>query len=549
MSRRASLRPNGAGAVYNTDSLPAEVAIRLPWTRWRQLSACCLLACALSGQAPDAALKELIEAARQAEQRGDLTTAVEAYRKILRLRPGWAAAEFNLALIHHSRGNCPDAIPLLEGVLRREPSLADAHLFLGSCYLQTGQPRRARSALERFLQRKPASEEGAALLAEAQFRMGDYAPAARGFLRRIQREPQRGELYYFLREAYLHMAGACLRELSERSDGAYLRELAALEEGSGVETETVGLPERAGEFPEAYLVAGARRLRQGRRAEAAKAFEAAIQLDPEAGPFLVALAGGEVHPRASCSKTAAPLARAACEVARGRLAAAGDAVLALYEKKGRSPRKTYWSMRLFARLAELVVAKLEARAPDSPVLTLIRAKVFEQAGALGEADREYARGLVGRQEVDLLVEYGKFKCRTGEFEAALALFEQALAQDPRRWELHGLIGEVRMIRGEPERALPHLESAVRGGAGGAQTVLYWAQALHRLGRTPEAIRVLQAAPADPDGRLHYLLARYLSQQGRKQEAARALAVFREKRRSGQPPTPLGSLNGAAAPEP
>ena len=51
----------------------------------------------------------------------------------------------------------------------------------------------------------------------------------------------------------------------------------------------------------------------------------------------------------------------------------------------------------------------------------------------------------------------------------------------------------------------------------------------KLGQIGEAIRTLEAAPSDSDGRVHYALGTYYWRQGRSKDAARAFQVFEERR--------------------
>ncbi|MCW5983367.1 MAG: tetratricopeptide repeat protein [Bryobacteraceae bacterium] len=510
------------------------------------------VAAALIAQSPEALLKSLIEEARLAEQKEDLDAAVQAYRRILQLRPDWASAEFNLALVYHSQHKYRDAIAMLEQALRHNPALEDAHLFLGSSHFHIAQYPQALAALERFAALQPGSPEALPLLADTHFRLGNFERAAEKYLARIRIAPEQPEPYYYLRESYLALAGASLRELNETPDAAYYNDLFAAEElasAAASESALRALIGRRPDLPEAYIALGAMKLRQGDKAEADAAFRSAVERDPAAGSFLVAVRTAAPSTGA-CPAGAGPLVRAVCLVSRGgNDDEAAKAVLALPQLPGRQPREVYWTMRLFSRLAEQTVQRLAANAPQSAVLAIIRARIFEQAGDLVQAEAEYTKALASRQDPESLIEYGKFKCRISDFDAAIGLFEKALALDAGRADVHGLMGEVYMIQGDAAKALPHARTAVQGDPAGVQARLYLAQALQKLSRTPEAIKVLEAAPSDPDGRVHYLLARYLAQQGRKEEANRALAVFKEKRKSGERPSPLGSLTGAAVPEP
>jgi Flp pilus assembly protein TadD len=53
-------------------------------------------------------------------------------------------------------------------------------------------------------------------------------------------------------------------------------------------------------------------------------------------------------------------------------------------------------------------------------------------------------------------------------------------------------------------------------------------------RTSEAVKILEAAPADPDGRVHYLLGRTYQQQGKSDKARNAMDEFRKRRKTINP---------------
>jgi predicted Zn-dependent protease len=98
----------------------------------------------------------------------------------------------------------------------------------------------------------------------------------------------------------------------------------------------------------------------------------------------------------------------------------------------------------------------------------------------------------------------------------------------------GSIGEVHACQDRPAPAIPFLESAPGATPRETQTRLYLAQALNRVDRTSEAVKILEAAPADPDGRVHYLLGRTYQQQGKSDKARNAMDEFRKRRKTINP---------------
>jgi len=112
-------------------------------------------------------VRELIQAARQAEQAQDYASASEAYKKVLERLPQWALIRQSLALTYHLRGLYPQAIEHFEKALALDDALWGAYLFLGMDYYKTNQFKRAIPALKRSLELNPERTE-----AEARFWLG-----------------------------------------------------------------------------------------------------------------------------------------------------------------------------------------------------------------------------------------------------------------------------------------------------------------------------------------------------------------------------------------
>ena len=93
------------------------------------------------------------------------------------------------------------------------------------------------------------------------------------------------------------------------------------------------------------------------------------------------------------------------------------------------------------------------------------------------------------------------------------------------------MGELHSLQEQPEKAVPFLEVALKANPHETQTRLYLTQSLVKLSRVSEAIKVLEAAPEDVDGRIHYLLARTYQQQGEAEKARKAMDEFRKRRKT------------------
>jgi predicted Zn-dependent protease len=181
-------------------------------------------------------------------------------------------------------------------------------------------------------------------------------------------------------------------------------------------------------------------------------------------------------------------------------------------------------------LARFAAAAVVTRSPHSPWASLLRAQAAEQAGQTEAADKEYQRAVSAPEPPpEVFIRYGQFLCRNDRLDEGLANYEQGLRADPARADVAGLIGEVHALRNRPEQAVPHLRKALQANPREARIRLYLAQALNRTGRAAEAIQVLEAAPEDQDGRIHYLLGRTYEQQGQPGKAREAMDIFRQRR--------------------
>src|ERR1051325_9879394 len=82
----------------------------------------------LANQSVDQQLRVLVQKAQAAEQKDDLEEAAALYRQMLKIRPHWASAEFNLGLVCHSQKKYWGAIRLMPEATRHRPAFADAYL-------------------------------------------------------------------------------------------------------------------------------------------------------------------------------------------------------------------------------------------------------------------------------------------------------------------------------------------------------------------------------------------------------------------------------------
>ena len=573
-------------------------------------------------QAAEEGIRELIRKAQAAEQAEKLDQAAEAYQEILKLRPHWPAAEFNLALVYHSQKKYPEAIRLLDEVLRHDPALADAYLFLGASYYYTDQYEKAAPSLERFLKLRPGDRQVRVLLAAAYREMENYRDAARLYLEQARLTPQDGDLYYFIGQSFVELAREAVARLMEDKRAEYYLSLVNAEQAASAELAENKIRSAIKLNPnsaEAHLSLGQYYLSRGKPAQARTAFgEAAARAPGDCRPwegtadselalnriepaldaaqralgifpacfemppvrFLGLSPGefglrlGELRGRAAASPSAAAarflisryggaswgdpaaaagpafptrcetaaaarsfpserdrlLVVASCLAARREIDKAAAALDRAQKAAPEDPKAVYWAFRTFARLADAATVKLAQIAPASPLLVKLRAQSLEQQARYDEAEAEFRRAIaLAPSTADPLIEFAKYKCRLSQFDEAIPALRQALSLDPYNMRIKAQLGEIFMMKDEPEAAIPYLRDSVKANPRDRRSRMYLARALAGGEHVDEAVALLEAAPADPDGRVHYLLGRLYSQRGDKEKAARAFAIFRERK--------------------
>jgi tetratricopeptide (TPR) repeat protein len=124
------------------------------------------------------------EAYRQAvslHQAGDLEAAVAAYRGVLDLEPGNAAARSNLGAALAALGRYEEAVEAYRAALAVVPDPGIRH-NLALAYYKSGDVSRAAQELETLSEAKPSDPRVTLLLADCRFRLGQL-DAVEGLLR------------------------------------------------------------------------------------------------------------------------------------------------------------------------------------------------------------------------------------------------------------------------------------------------------------------------------------------------------------------------------
>ncbi|MEW5976497.1 MAG: tetratricopeptide repeat protein [Acidobacteriota bacterium] len=159
-----------------------------------------------------------LEAALNAQKRGQLVKAAEEYRAALKIIPGSAEIHQNLGLVYHLQNRFQDAILSFEKALSLEPALWASNLFLGIACYKTNQFDRAVGALSKALElnSEAAELEGRFWLGVTYKALGRPQDAARELEKRLARSPEDIEVLYNLSDAYRTFAPEKSVELLRR---------------------------------------------------------------------------------------------------------------------------------------------------------------------------------------------------------------------------------------------------------------------------------------------------------------------------------------------
>lgn len=142
---------------------------------------CFLPALSLAAQTPaphatDPA-RELVQAAEAAQQKGDLRTAIEDFRKAVELRPERTSVRLELASALLAAGQLDAALDEDTHILKADPANASAQINAASVYFRQGDINRARYLFELIHKAHPANVNAATGLAYVYIKLQRYDQA------------------------------------------------------------------------------------------------------------------------------------------------------------------------------------------------------------------------------------------------------------------------------------------------------------------------------------------------------------------------------------
>jgi tetratricopeptide (TPR) repeat protein len=190
--------------------------------RARYLLASALLALAIAssvdGQPSDEVtpqVQELYAQAKNAQQHGDIATAIEKYRAMIKQAPHLAAAYNNLGMIYFNEHDYTHAAEVLKRGLELHPDMPTASAMLGMSYFQLGMDDKAEPLLRVAQHANPTDDNVEMILARLLINLRKNGDAA-GFLKNyLERNPKSQDAWYLLGKTYLQLSEDSLKKINE----------------------------------------------------------------------------------------------------------------------------------------------------------------------------------------------------------------------------------------------------------------------------------------------------------------------------------------------
>lgn len=473
--------------------------------RWNGLFLCAAAVFSAWGQST--APSQRAEEARELVASGKPEQAIPIYEELLQASPENATLLVNLAVAQYEAGRFADVIEQSQKALRLRPDLATAWLFLGAAYFKTGEPARAVEPFEKVLQARPEERNANLMLGEALLQLERFDEAAERFLAASKLLPDEARVWYGQERACDAVSRRAVQELeANAADSVYRR-----------------------------LLAGDSAFRLGRYAIAVHSYREALEAQPEMREALNALArvyrtSGHADWAQQVEQRLERLSPLECESAGlecGFQAGRYEELLRP-SASAASPESLYWRTKACGKLAEEAISRL-SQLPESAQFHELEARRRDEQGIYREAVQHWRQALqLAPKSPELQRGLAVSLYNSGDFEQALPMLKELLAEQPASAEANYLYGNALLLSEEPGKAILYLEQALksdpefpsaRGALGSAHL---------QLGSFEEAIPHLQAVLAiDEDGSTHYQLVRAYQGAGQEDAARRTIEQYRQ----------------------
>jgi predicted Zn-dependent protease len=468
-----------------------------------------LLGGAAAGHAQTPAAAARAAEASAAMKAGQFDTAAAIYDELVTSRPNDAGLLMNLGMARYMAGHPDQALPVLRKSVRLNASLAPASLFLGAALLDLGQFAAASAPLARAVALMPQNPDAREMLARSYLATARPAEAVNQYRTLTTLQPLNPKAWYGLTRGYESLAEASFVALQKESPDSPLLGLLVAD----VAVTQDKLPAALGIYRRAIdskvAVGGLHESVAEIYERAGKSEWAAIELR-------------KVTPR---SATYCAARAAECRFLERKYR---EALTAAQRATGATAR--FWSIRAANRLAVEALSHLETL-PPSAELHLIRAEIAQSRNRNPDAVTEIRAALAlepGNPAIENAL--AEALVRVHDLEEALPLLERMTREQPDNGALLLMYGDALLQGQQLDRAISVLEQAVKSPDPSPNARALLGRAYIQAGKYPEAVPQLEASlEPDPDGDVHYQLARAYQVLGRPDDAQKALQEYQRRR--------------------
>jgi tetratricopeptide (TPR) repeat protein len=163
----------------------------------------CFLSLSLAAQTPrEIKAQAAIDAAKEAQQRGDFAQAAAGYQAAVKLMPEVPELYGNLGIAYYLQRDYPKAIAAFQQALKRKPSLEGPNLYLGMSYIRMNRFADSIKPLQKVIAVNPKLREAYINLAGSYNELGKEEEALRVLQRAQKVLPNDEEVLYSLGTAY-----------------------------------------------------------------------------------------------------------------------------------------------------------------------------------------------------------------------------------------------------------------------------------------------------------------------------------------------------------
>jgi tetratricopeptide (TPR) repeat protein len=160
-------------------------------------------------------VQQLYAQAQAAQQREDISIAIQKYREMIRLAPHLAAAYNNLGRLYFNQHDYGHAAQTLAQGLRVNPDMPTASAMLGMSYVEIGESEKAQEPLETALRANPKDSMVRMALARVSVQLHKYDEAIDLLKTYTVENPRDQEAWYLLGKTYLQLSEDSLGKINQ----------------------------------------------------------------------------------------------------------------------------------------------------------------------------------------------------------------------------------------------------------------------------------------------------------------------------------------------